>query len=323
MTVSTSFRAQNGASSHVSDDSHPHGALPSVQAQSVALPTPDASPEDSSPHIALTIFEFLFISPLIRNKLRKFIDAMDRLNVGYEIPSSPSLRKVFYRILDQILPSFRTSLRSPSCGHPPPSLFKADVGVDIEIPRTVVGSDGQRVESFARQPKYVPTVQFYHCTTTSAATGFDSAVARLTAEFPTTLEEHDALPLGWTTIQYYYGMEFDIVCLASENNILSVLPAACYGIVESWSIDELFDGIEKEDGTRASLSSVDCCKLREIFQALFPDTLIAALDDTDDMDQSYELSEFCPDCAHHAVESLIAGRKKIWKELPAIFGLRA
>ncbi|KAJ7888311.1 hypothetical protein B0H14DRAFT_2693528 [Mycena olivaceomarginata] len=77
----------------------------------VRLPFPDSKPptdaasENSSPHIALNIFELLFISPPIRNELRKLIDTMDRLNVGYEIPSCPSLRKVFYRILDQIMES--------------------------------------------------------------------------------------------------------------------------------------------------------------------------------------------------------------------------
>jgi hypothetical protein len=53
----------------------------------------------------LTLFDLLFASPPIRNKLRKLIDAMDRSNVGHDIPSSPALRKVFYRILDQITDS--------------------------------------------------------------------------------------------------------------------------------------------------------------------------------------------------------------------------
>ncbi|KAJ7724566.1 hypothetical protein DFH07DRAFT_854715 [Mycena maculata] len=66
-------------------------------------PPADASSEDSSPHVTLTIFELLFISPPIRNHLRKFIDAMDGSNIGDDIPSSPRLRKVFYRILDQIV----------------------------------------------------------------------------------------------------------------------------------------------------------------------------------------------------------------------------
>jgi hypothetical protein len=37
--------------------------------------------------------------------LRKLLDAMDRSNAGHEIPSSPRLRKVFFRILDQMIDS--------------------------------------------------------------------------------------------------------------------------------------------------------------------------------------------------------------------------
>ncbi|KAF7353410.1 hypothetical protein MSAN_01530100 [Mycena sanguinolenta] len=67
---------------------------------------PKVNPLDnSSPHVALSIFELLFISPPIRQELRKLIDAMDRLNTGHEIPTSPMLRRVFYRILDQIMAS--------------------------------------------------------------------------------------------------------------------------------------------------------------------------------------------------------------------------
>jgi hypothetical protein len=68
-------------------------------------PTAVPTPENQSPLITLTLFDLLFVSPPIRNELRKLIDAMDRSNLGYDIPSSPTLRKVFYRILDQITDS--------------------------------------------------------------------------------------------------------------------------------------------------------------------------------------------------------------------------
>ncbi|KAF8143703.1 hypothetical protein K438DRAFT_1875542 [Mycena galopus ATCC 62051] len=74
----------------------------------IQIPHPDSKPivdppnDDSSPPITLSIFDILFISPPVRNELRKLIDAMDKSNVGYDIPFSPHLRKVFYRILDQI-----------------------------------------------------------------------------------------------------------------------------------------------------------------------------------------------------------------------------
>jgi hypothetical protein len=60
MTVSTLFRAQNGTTSHIPDDSHPHGALPSVQAHCVSsssstpLPSrPHDAPHISHPYVAL------------------------------------------------------------------------------------------------------------------------------------------------------------------------------------------------------------------------------------------------------------------------------
>ncbi|KAJ7886820.1 hypothetical protein B0H14DRAFT_2696877 [Mycena olivaceomarginata] len=64
-----------------------------------------AASENSSPHIALNIFELLFISPPIRNELRKLIDTMDRFECRLRDSIMPSLRTVFYRILDQIMES--------------------------------------------------------------------------------------------------------------------------------------------------------------------------------------------------------------------------
>ncbi|KAJ7803396.1 hypothetical protein B0H14DRAFT_3777638 [Mycena olivaceomarginata] len=54
MTVSTSFRTQNGATSHISDDSHPHGASPSVQAQSTSSSSSTLHPSHSTPHVTST-----------------------------------------------------------------------------------------------------------------------------------------------------------------------------------------------------------------------------------------------------------------------------
>ncbi|KAJ7255978.1 hypothetical protein C8J57DRAFT_1517695 [Mycena rebaudengoi] len=77
----------------------------------IRVPLPDSKPttvpssENLSPHITLNLFDILFVCPQFRHETRRLIDAMDRSNVGYEIPSSPNLRKVFYRILDQILDS--------------------------------------------------------------------------------------------------------------------------------------------------------------------------------------------------------------------------
>ncbi|KAJ7250524.1 hypothetical protein B0H12DRAFT_1052387 [Mycena haematopus] len=187
---------------------------------------------------------------------------------------------------------------------------------------------------------------------------FDSAVARLTAEFPATLQEYDALRSG-QTIHWYPGLSFDVITLASDNNILSVLPCVYYkGIMNCATLGQLFDGFERADGTRASLSSVDfrrcavgreklllkqfqsgytlgwtrkwefddcadsvrCSTLRETIQTSFLDDEIAYPGAL--ALPSYLVSfKFCAACRQHITASMAAGRKKIWDELPGIFDL--
>ncbi|KAF8216746.1 hypothetical protein K438DRAFT_1558240 [Mycena galopus ATCC 62051] len=65
---------------------------------------------------------------------------------------------------------------------------------------------------------------------------FHSAVTHLTSEYPATLEEYDAMSDDFKTIEWYPGVSFDIISLASENNILSVLPCACYCLVRAFSL---------------------------------------------------------------------------------------
>jgi hypothetical protein len=62
----------------------------------------------------------------------------------------------------------------------------------------------------------------------------DSAVARLTLENPTTLEEFDAVTLkslAAMSIVPYSGISIEIATLASENNLLSLLPSAYFFLV--------------------------------------------------------------------------------------------
>jgi hypothetical protein len=65
---------------------------------------------------------------------------------------------------------------------------------------------------------------------------FDSAVARLTDEYPVTLEDFDAVRGRLKTIQPYTAVRFDAMILASENKILSALPCAYYTVVEISSL---------------------------------------------------------------------------------------
>ncbi|KAF8216730.1 hypothetical protein K438DRAFT_1953636 [Mycena galopus ATCC 62051] len=90
---------------------------------------------------------------------------------------------------------------------------------------------------------------------------FNSAVKRLTSDCPTTFEDFDALPNAFKprTIEQAYDIRFDIVILANGNNILSVLPCAYYFVVAEHTLNDLFNGIEKENGMMASLPLVDVC----------------------------------------------------------------
>ncbi|KAJ6519059.1 hypothetical protein C8R45DRAFT_1065863 [Mycena sanguinolenta] len=164
----------------------------------------------------------------------------------------------------------------------------------------------------------------------------DSAVARVMAQCPTTLEGYDR---PGAAVQWYDGFEFDMATL-----------------------EESFVGIPKRggthirDGTRASLSPVDlqrcaigrqkllvkqfepgytfgwarkweftdctspvvCGNLRDdVWRNQMGDCLISALHQP----VWLSTSEFCAACIRHAKESMTAGRKKIWRELPKIFGL--
>ncbi|KAJ6488815.1 hypothetical protein C8R45DRAFT_992920 [Mycena sanguinolenta] len=110
--IPSSHRSTESILSQFPPVDHPHSPtvrfpvrVPHCDSKPIADP-----PDDSSPHVALSIFDILFVSPPVRDKLRELINGMDRLNIGYEIPTSPMLRKVFYRILDQILDSL-SSLR--------------------------------------------------------------------------------------------------------------------------------------------------------------------------------------------------------------------
>ncbi|KAJ6519026.1 hypothetical protein C8R45DRAFT_950044 [Mycena sanguinolenta] len=189
----------------------------------------------------------------------------------------------------------------------------------------------------------------------------DLAVARVTAVCPTTLREFDTLvdagTRSWNTIEWYYGIEFDMVTLLSENKIRSALPCAYYRAVRHPQ-KALFDGLAKGDGTCISLSqsdmrrcaigyhtlshkqfepgyplgwarkweftdcnsSVVCRSLREhILKGCKEDYGVWAL-----VGPSWlSLSDigFCAACRQHATKSLAAGKKKIWQELPQIFDL--
>ncbi|KAJ6519076.1 hypothetical protein C8R45DRAFT_950166 [Mycena sanguinolenta] len=188
---------------------------------------------------------------------------------------------------------------------------------------------------------------------------FDSAVARLTSMCPMTLEEYDVVSESdrLKTIEGYSGLTIDLISLASENNVLSVLPCAYYCALHLHKLGSLFDGIRRGDGTLASLSSLDlrrCVVAREkLFSKQFRDGytlgwLRKGSDFFNDCTSSVQcrgqrealLTAFlearlvplllptavsrlglCPACTQQATESMAAGRKKMWEEFPGIFEL--
>ncbi|KAF8216883.1 hypothetical protein K438DRAFT_1658392 [Mycena galopus ATCC 62051] len=189
---------------------------------------------------------------------------------------------------------------------------------------------------------------------------FDSAVARLTSDFPTTLQGYMTASHKGSSkaIHFYPGWIFDIITLARENNILSVLPSAYYWAVNSRNIDKLFHGVTRNDGTHASLPLADlriCLVgqqrlLKKQFQPGYTlgwardwefldcanlaqcrasrQSIVTSYLDSDNayvkaLAKPRGLGDlaFCATCAPHIKKCMAAGRQKIWEELPAIFDL--
>ncbi|KAF8216761.1 hypothetical protein K438DRAFT_1901415 [Mycena galopus ATCC 62051] len=184
----------------------------------------------------------------------------------------------------------------------------------------------------------------------------DSAVARITSYSPTTLWEYDEC--STKTIESYDGLIFDLLAFVNEQKILAALPCLYYVLVTKYILEDLFNGIEREDGTVTSLSPVDlrrcvvgqqrlfakqfqpnytfgwvrkwvfddctaraqCQRLRDsILQQYMDDTQIEPLYKPDLLGRVH--FHFCAACKEHIRQCVTAGRKRIWTELPEIFDL--
>ncbi|KAK7025081.1 BTB domain-containing protein [Favolaschia claudopus] len=188
----------------------------------------------------------------------------------------------------------------------------------------------------------------------------DAAVARLTAVFPTTIEEYDLLisKPRYSTLELPAPLLFDVIALATENNLWTVLPCAYTDAVKRFKTADFFDGIK--DGARTVLLPLaylrrcimfqqsllakqyqpgytigwlrkwdfeaDCtnpgaCRtLRENFLANHMDksTLVPLV--------KWETSErlltsFCRNCGMHIRDCITSGRKRMWDELPGLLDL--
>ncbi|KAJ7125105.1 hypothetical protein C8R44DRAFT_980335 [Mycena epipterygia] len=190
----------------------------------------------------------------------------------------------------------------------------------------------------------------------------DQAVERLTFENPMTLEKYDALikdgkNYGPTRIVYYRGMFYDILTLARENNILSVLPCAYYRSLIYHTQEDSFDGIPRMDGSLAALAPIDqrrCVvgrtKLLKVqLEPGYPRGWLRSWPSNNGCANILQCTEnrlekytsyhvlyvlntyanqqpkiqrlFCSACQEHIEETVEAGRRKIWEELPGFFDL--
>ncbi|KAJ7350564.1 hypothetical protein DFH08DRAFT_112760 [Mycena albidolilacea] len=176
---------------------------------------------------------------------------------------------------------------------------------------------------------------------------------------PMTLEGYDALITAdnryqTTRILSQPDLLYDMLTLARENNIQSALPCAYYRIIYQYDQREFFEGIDLEDGTRASLAPVDqirCVLGREAILKVqsqsgytFGCIYSGSEDDCTDPTKctrrrvrilrrygetlplfALELvsgaTSFCLSCDHRYKESWTTGRKKVWEELPKFFDL--
>ncbi|KAK7025116.1 BTB domain-containing protein [Favolaschia claudopus] len=189
---------------------------------------------------------------------------------------------------------------------------------------------------------------------------FDSAVARLTSEFPATLQELDIAMSSNRKVENIRGyatmtscnLIFDIITLAHENQIFTVLPLAYY-LAAVYKPRALFEINDNDEGNprlppihlrrcisgRESLitkqllpsyvfgwvtkwefkdcTTVAACRhFRESFlTACLQERALLALN------AEWTAARLCQNCSGHAEKLISAGREKIWNELPEIFDL--
>ncbi|KDQ56618.1 hypothetical protein JAAARDRAFT_131820 [Jaapia argillacea MUCL 33604] len=88
---------------------------------------------------------------------------------------------------------------------------------------------------------------------------YDEALSCLTHEFPSTLEGWErAESTDYSRLQYYVGLEIDVINVVREINLPSLLPILFYLCAASYdSPTQIFRGVERGDGSVAILSRAD------------------------------------------------------------------
>ena len=154
-------------------------------------------------------------------------------------------------------------------------------------------------------------------------------------------------------IQPRPGLHFDVINLAQEVNVPSLLPAAFYSYLMDYDIGEVLGGITREDLSVAKLSD----KYREVCMRGWHDLIVRQQEQTfiwlnliqpqrniccDPKKEHIFYTEWYPSpkcialacwdrtwevglCSRCKVNCQIShkdGRTKIWNELPSVFGLQ-
>ncbi|KAJ6589884.1 hypothetical protein DFH09DRAFT_1027021 [Mycena vulgaris] len=190
----------------------------------------------------------------------------------------------------------------------------------------------------------------------------NAAVERLAFDHPTSFEGFCALgKRDFFEIQRILprpGLLFDIITLARENNLCSVLPYAYYRAIACYLPPTIFDSIARGDGTFATLLPIDqraCvlgrdglknaqCRSGYTFGWLQEEATASETNECTNVTRCNKwrnknltmlllssrllalgtpdkLGSLCDACKKQAGESTLSGRRKIWEELPTFFDL--
>ncbi|KAJ7935147.1 hypothetical protein B0H13DRAFT_1700095 [Mycena leptocephala] len=188
----------------------------------------------------------------------------------------------------------------------------------------------------------------------------NTVMERFTYENPTTVRGYIALLDGnrkykTTRILNYPGVIYDMLTVARENNIQSCLPCAYYRAVQFHTLENLFDGISRGDGTSAFLAPLDqrrCVMGRDFLlkaqgQPGYSQGWLCSWNGNDDncanlhkctrvrskslkhylkyFDvQAFKFldpSELCNSCYQHCWKLYVEGKKKLWEDMPSFFDL--
>jgi len=191
----------------------------------------------------------------------------------------------------------------------------------------------------------------------------EAAVQRLINENPTTLEEYekltgeDNISYSSTQISHYRGMSFDVITLARENGLFTVLPCAylCAVLCTCANPKLLLDGISRKGGPPITLAPREqrVCILgeRKIMEAQWKQNdlwnwlnsdlcadgcadntscirrkknVFRTLVENGSLLVPFRLApgqRLCVACQHRHAQIMVEERKKLWEELPSFFDL--